>query len=191
MARQPRSGEPTDAGRHVLVGRIGAAHGVRGDVKLWSFTEDPAAIAGYGPFTDVAGARTFEIAHLRPAKDFFVARFKGLEDRTAAEALCNTDLYVPRERLPAPQDDDEFYMADLVGLAAVDAAGATVGTVVAVQNFGAGDLLELRHPSRNVTAYLPFSRAFVPKVDVAGGRIEIAAPADLFETPARPPGEPV
>src|SRR5271168_4456854 len=122
-------------GTRVCLGQIGAAHGVRGEVRLRSFTADPGAILNYGPLQSEDG-RVFEIETLRPAKDHFVARFSGIADRDAAERLANIKLYVPRERLPAPTEPDEFYHADLVGLAVVDPSGQKLGTVVAVHNFG-------------------------------------------------------
>jgi 16S rRNA processing protein RimM len=149
---------------------------VRGEVRLWSFTAEPAAVAGYGPF-ETADGRAIEIEALRPAKDFFVARLKGVADRDAAEKLRNVELFVPRERLPATAEADEFYHADLIGLAVVDAAGAALGSVVAVHNFGAGDLIEVRHTGRNDTVMLPFTQAAVPAIDLAGGRIVVSPEA--------------
>jgi 16S rRNA processing protein RimM len=128
--------------QRICVGRIGAAHGTRGEVKLWSFTADPLAVADYGPLESEDGKRKFEIEALRPAKDFLVARFAGIADRSAAEELRNLDLYVARARLPPPEPD-EYYHADLIGLPVMDAAGASLGTVAAIHNFGAGDLIEL------------------------------------------------
>ncbi len=162
--------------QRICVARLGAAHGVRGEVKLWSFTADPAAVADYGPF-ETADGRVVEIEALRPAKEFFVARLKGVADRNAAERLRNAELFVPRERLPAPEDSDEFYHADLIGLAVVDAGGAALGTVRARHNFGAGDLIEVRRADSRDTVMLPFTQAAVPEIDVAGGRIVVAAEA--------------
>jgi 16S rRNA processing protein RimM len=167
--------------QRICVARLGAAHGVRGEVKLWSFTADPAAVADYGPF-DTADGRVVEIEALRPAKDFFVARLKGVADRTAAERLRNVELFVPRERLPAPADGDEFYHADLIGLAVVDADGAALGSVVALHNFGAGDIIEVRRAEARDTVMLPFTQAAVPVIDVAAGRIVVAVEA--FEAAA-------
>lgn len=166
------------AGR-VCVGRIGAAHGTRGEVKLWSFTADPMAIADYGALENEDGTRSFEIETLRPGKGFLVARFAGVADRTAAEQLRNLDLYVARDRLPAP-GPDEFYHADLIGLAVVDRQGASLGTVSAVHNFGAGDLLEVRPARGGMTVMLPFTEAVVPEVDIAGGRLLVDPPAGTF-----------
>jgi 16S rRNA processing protein RimM len=167
-------------GVRVCLGQIGAAHGVRGEVRLHSFTSDPAAIADYGPLETEDG-RVLEIEKLRPAKDHFVARLSGIRDRDAASALTNTKLYVPRERLPRTQDPDEFYHADLIGLAAVDRAGKTLGTVVAIHNFGAGDLLEIRPAAGGPDVLVPFTRETVPEVDVEGGRLTLIPPEGLFE----------
>jgi 16S rRNA processing protein RimM len=167
--------------QRVCVGRLGAAHGVRGEVRLWSFTAEPAAVVDYGPF-ETADGRAIEIETLRPAKDFFVARLKGIADRNAAEALRNVELFVPRARLPAPADDDEFYHADLIGLAVVDAAGAPLGSVVAMHNFGAGDIVEIRRPDASDTVMLPFTQDAVPQIDMAGRRIVVAKEA--FESAA-------
>jgi 16S rRNA processing protein RimM len=174
------------ADQRICVARIGAPHGVRGEVKFWSFTADPAAIVNYGPFTNENGTVSFEIEAIRPAKDFFVARIKGITDRNAAERLRNVDLYVPRERLPEPEDEGEFYHADLIGLEVVDRRGVARGAVVAVHNFGAGDLIEVRLPDRSDTVMIPFTQAAVPVVDIPGGRIVVDPPdgLSLVEAPS-------
>jgi 16S rRNA processing protein RimM len=171
---------PSSADQRVCVGRIGAAHGTRGEVRLWSFTADPMAIADYGALATADGTRTFTIETLRPAKDFLVARLAGIMDRTAAENLCNLDLYIARELLPEPVDADEFYHADLIGLAAVATDGRVLGNVVAVHNFGASDLIEVRPTQGGMTVMLPFTDAIVPIVDVAGGRIVVDPPEGAF-----------
>ena len=160
----------------VCLGQIGAAHGVRGEVRLHSFTADPQAIAGYGSLESDDG-RIFEIESLRPAKNHLVARLAGITSRSAAEQLTNIKLYVPRERLPAPVEADEFYHADLIGLAVVDRAGQRLGTVVAIHNFGAGDLIEVRQAEGEPTQMLPFDEATVPEVDLAAGRLVVELPA--------------
>jgi 16S rRNA processing protein RimM len=160
----------------VCVAQIGAAHGIRGEVRLRSFTQQPAAVTSYGSLESEDGERHFEIETLRPAKDGFVARLKGVADRDAAEQLTNIKLYVPRDRLPPVEDDNTFYHADLVGLAAVTAAGEAFGTVRAIHNFGAGDLVEIEQPGGD-TMLLPFTEAAVPTVDIAGGRIVVVPPA--------------
>jgi 16S rRNA processing protein RimM len=163
------------AGARICLGQIGAAHGVGGEVRLRSFTAEPAAIADYGPLQTEDG-RVLQIEALRPAKDHFIARLSGVRDRDAASALASTKLYVPRERLPEPQAPGEFYHADLVGLAVFDRAGAKVGTVVAIHNFGAGDLIEVQEAAGGRTQLVPFDEATVPVVDIAAGRIVVALP---------------
>jgi 16S rRNA processing protein RimM len=162
----------------VLVAQIGAAHGLRGEVRLWSFTEDPMAVKDYGALLSEDGAQSFEIEALRPAKDFLVARFAGIADRNAAERLRNMKLYVPRERMRAP-DADEFYHADLIGLIAVGTDGRPLGKVVAIHNFGAGDLIEVQ-PEGGAAVMLPFTRAHVPTIDVMGGHVVIDPPEGTF-----------
>jgi 16S rRNA processing protein RimM len=161
----------------VCVGRIGAAHGVRGAVKLWTFTEDPLAVQSYGPLMTKDGARAFEIANVREAKDHLVATFKGIATRNDAEKLNGIELYVPREKLPAT-NDDEYYHADLIGLAAVNAADEPLGRVVGIHNFGAGDIIEIQ-PAKGATLLLPFTNAVVPTVDIAGGRVVIELPQEI------------
>ena len=162
----------------VCVARIGAAHGVRGAVKLWTFTEDPLAVQNYGPLVTKDGARQFEIANLRAAKDHLVATFKGIATRNDAEKLNGTELYVARETLPATEND-EYYHADLIGLAAVNAANEPLGRVVAIHNFGAGDIIEIAPPKGGATMLLPFTNAVVPTVDIAGGRVVIELPQEI------------
>ena len=161
----------------VLVARIGAPHGVKGEVRLFVFTEDPGAVLDFDPLTDAAGRRTFRITALRAAKDHFVARIDGIADRDAAEALTNVDLFVPRAALPEPEDAETFYHADLIGLSVEDDAGARIGTVVALHDFGAGDILEYAPTLAGVkarTLMVPFSRDAVPVVDLMARRVVIA-----------------
>ena len=162
----------------ICVARIGAAHGVRGEVKLWSFTEDPAAVAHYGPLETQDGTRCFEIEALRAAKDHFVARIAGVSDRDAAEKLRNIELYIPRARLPKIEEADTFYHADLVGLDAVTPDGARVGTVHALHNFGAGDIIEIAPAGGGDPLMLPFNETTVPKIDVAARQIVVVPPAE-------------
>lgn len=163
----------------VLVGRIGAAHGVRGEVRLVSYTEDPKAIADRGPLSDADSHRHFEIAALRTLKDnLLVARFAGIATREAAEALNNTDLYVPRAALPAAAQD-EFYHADLVGLAAIDSVGTEIGQVLGILNFGGGDILEIAPAGGGETMLLPFTRACVPAIDLAASSLVINLPDEV------------
>jgi 16S rRNA processing protein RimM len=161
----------------ICVARIGAAHGVRGAVKLWTFTEDPLAVMHYGPLATKDGARQFEVTHVREAKDHLVATLKGITTREEAERLNGVELYVAREKLPAT-GEDEYYHADLIGLAAVTTANESLGRVVAIHNFGAGDIIEIA-PPEGATMMLPFSNAVVPTVDVAGGRVVIELPVEI------------
>jgi 16S rRNA processing protein RimM len=163
-------------GGRVCLGQIGAAHGVLGEVRLRSFTADPGAIADYGPLETEDG-RVIEIESLRPAKDHFVARLSGVADRIAAERLANIKLFVPRDRLPEPEEANEFYHADLVGLTVLDRSGQKLGAVVAVHNFGAGDLIEVRLDASVKTELVPFDEIHVPTVDIAAGKIVIDPPA--------------
>jgi 16S rRNA processing protein RimM len=144
---------------------------------LRSFTEDPQAVTSYGTLESEDGARTFEIESLRPAKDHFVARLKGIADRDAAEKLTNLKLYVPRDRLPPTGDADTFYQSDLIGLAAVTKDGKALGTVKAIHNFGAGDIVEIAPPEGGEPLMVPFTVDAVPAVDIEGKRIVVAPPA--------------
>ena len=160
----------------ICVARIGAAHGVRGAVKLWTFTEDPFAVKQYGPLATKDGTRRFEVAEARQARDHLVATFKGVATREEAERLNGIELYVARDQLPAT-DDGEYYHADLIGLAAVTATGEPIGRVLAIHNFGAGDIIEIA-PPHGVTLLLPFTDAVVPTVDIPGGRVVIELPEE-------------
>ena len=162
----------------ICVARIGAAHGVRGEVKLWSFTEEPAAVANYGPLETQDGTRCFEIETMRAAKDHFVARIAGVNDRDAAEKLRNIELYIPRARLPKIEEADTFYHADLVGLDAITPDGARVGTVHALHNFGAGDIIEIAPAEGGDPLMLPFNETTVPKIDVAARQVVVVPPVE-------------
>ncbi|HSG95378.1 MAG TPA: ribosome maturation factor RimM [Afifellaceae bacterium] len=162
----------------ILVARIGAPHGVNGAVRVKAFTEEAVAVGDYGPLVSKDG-RIFEITDMRPDKTVVIIGFAGVDDRDAAQALNGTELYVARSALPASDDADEFYHADLIGLAAVTSDGETLGTVVAVQDFGAGDILEIEKTTNGQTLLLPFTRAVVPEVDLAGGRIVVVPPAEV------------
>lgn len=159
-----------------MVGEIGRPHGVRGLVRLRAFTEDPAAIAAYSPLTDEAGARRFAIT----LKGGDIAAVEGITDRDAAQRLTGTKLYVERDRLPPP-DDEEFYLVDLIGLAAVTEGGDALGTVRAVEDHGAGAFLIIAGAGRE--HLLPFTRAVVPVVDIAGGRVTVVPPGEVLVRP--------
>ncbi len=168
------------AGARIRVGEIAGAHGVRGLVRLRSFTEDPAAVVSYGPLEDEGGRRKFAVRLQSAVKGMWIAHIDGVDSREAAEALRGTGLFIDRALLPEPEEE-EFYHADLIGLRAEGLDGAVVGTVLAVHDFGAGTMLELRLAA-GATAMLPFTRAAVPVVDVAGGRVVIDPP-DEIEAP--------
>ena len=161
----------------ICVARIGAAHGVRGAVKLWTFTEDPLAVKRYGLLVTKDGARQFEVTHARAAKGHLVATLKGIATREEAERLNGLELYVAREKLPAT-GEDEYYHADLIGLDAVTPANEPLGRVIAIHNFGAGDIIEIAPPN-GATMLLPFTNAVVPSVDLAGGRVVIELPQEI------------
>lgn len=170
---------PTDGReQRVCVAQIGAAHGLRGGVHLRSFTQDPQAFTQYGALETEDGSRRLEIDSVKPSKDGFTVRFVGVTRREQAEALRNINLYVDRDRLPAP-DDGEFYFADLIGLAAVTPQGETLGEVIALHNFGAGDIIELKLASDGTTTMLLFDKATVPEVNIAGGTIVVVMPEEI------------
>ncbi|MCJ2014896.1 ribosome maturation factor RimM [Methylobacterium sp. J-076] len=176
----------------VLMGEFGRAHGLNGEVRLKSHTADPQGIAGYGPLMTADG-RALTLAEVRPAAgsspDMLIARVQGVSGRTAAEALNRLAVYVPRSRLGSAEEADEFFTTDLIGVTAVDAAGTVVATVVAVPNYGGGDLLELRPAAGGATALLPFTKAFVPSLNLDARRIVVALPEDLFEAPGPKPAD--
>ncbi len=173
---------PQTPSDRVLVARIGAAHGIRGEVRVKAFTADPADIAAYGPL-EAPNGRRFEVAGLRPAAgtspDMLVVRLKGVTDRNTAETLNGLELSIPRDRLP-PADEDEYYHADLIGLAATTTGGEPLGVVIGVHNYGAGDLIEIA-PRRGDTLLVPFTRAIVPVVDIAAGTVTVDPPPGLIE----------
>jgi len=160
----------------ICVGAIGGSFGVQGEVRLKSFCAEPEAIADYGPLSTEDGARSFTVRITRPIKNGFAARLGGVATKEEADALKGVRLYAPRDRLPA-LPDDEYYHADLIGLAVFDTGGVEIGKVQAVHNHGADDLLEVRLAGSSRTALLPFTLAAVPTVDLASGRI-IADPPD-------------
>lgn len=158
----------------VCVGVISGAHGVRGEVKVAAFTEVPNGLTAYGPLEDKAGKRTFDLKIVRVTQKHVIARIKGVTERDAAGLLRGTELYVARDRLPEPEDGT-WYFSDLEGLSALGPDGALVGRVASVQNYGAGDLLEIEPEAGGVTLLIPFTREHVPDVDVKGGRIILSS----------------
>ena len=173
------------------MGEFGRAHGLKGEVRLKSHTGDPQAIARYRPLI-ASNGKTYSLKSVRPAPggapDLLIAVVDGVTTREASEALNRVQLFVERDKLPPPEEEDEFLLADLIGLTVQTEAGEIIGTVVAVPNYGGGDLLEIASVPSGPTALLPFTKAFVPVVDIAGRRIVAAPPDDLFE-PAKPKPE--
>lgn len=177
----------------LLMGAILGAHGIKGEVKVKSFAAKPSDIGGYGSLSDAKEKRRFDLSIVGTSdatRGILIARIAGIADRNAAEALKGTELYVARESLPKLTDTDEFYFADLVGLQAVDESGKVFGRVVSVDNYGAGDLL-LVSPDGGADAddsfVVPFTKAFVPVVDVVAGKLVLNLPADFFEIPEQEP----
>lgn len=160
--------------RRICIGRFTSPHGVNGEIKLHSYTEDPAAIADYGPLSNEGGTRTFTLTGLRPSNKGFIASVEGVGSREAAEALRNLALYIPRERLPEP-DAGEYYVEDLAGMEARSPGGKPMGTVVRCVNYGAGDILEIRRPD-GATDLHPFTADTVPEVHLDAGFLVLALP---------------
>jgi 16S rRNA processing protein RimM len=171
----------------VLMAVIGAAHGIKGEMRVKTFTGEPQALGDYSTLFARDG-RAFEIIALRPQGNMVVAKFRGVDDRNAAEALTGTELFVERAVLPADLEDEEFYHADLIGMDAVDEQGERLGKVTAVQNYGAGDILEIKGPGVRGATLIPFTRAAVPSVDLAIRTIRVdRAAAGLIEEEQAPP----
>src|SRR3954452_10046310 len=177
--------------KRVCVGVVTGAHGVRGAVRLKSFTAEPENIASYGPLEDESGTRRFALRVVGSAKGVLIAAISGIDDRDRAEALRGLRLYLPRSALP-PTEEEEYYHADLIGLVAVRSDGTAIGTVRAVHDFGAGDTLEIER-SQGQPVLVPFTRAVVPIVDLDAGRLVLDPPPGLLEPdkedPPPPPGE--
>ena len=176
-------------GERILLGRIVAAHGIRGDVLVRAYTDAAEAIGSYGALTDAEGRGSFKLRVVRVTAKGVVARVAGVSDRNGAEALAGTDLYVARAQLPAAEDG-AFYHADLIGLVAVAPDGAEVGRIVGVHNFGAGDLIEVALGGSRRTELIPFTAEFVPEIDLARriAVVELPMPADDDEAPPRDGG---
>lgn len=161
----------------ICVAKVGAAHGVRGEVRLWPFTEDPMSVIDYGSLSTKDGARQFEVVRARIAKDHLVAVIKGITTREDAERINGLELYIDRDKLPETEEG-EYYHADLIGLRALDLAGTEIGKVLAIHNFGAGDIIEIA-PLQGATWLLPFSNEVVPTVDLASGHVVIVKPQEI------------
>ena len=184
------------AEQRVCLGVITSAHGVRGQVRIKSFTETPEDLVAYGALSDESGAQTYAVTLTGRSKGTLLAKIDGVTDRDQAEALRGTKLFVAREALPALADQDEFYHADLIGLAAEDTAGRPLGRVRAVHNYGGGDMIELTGPQApqpgdgpSGSRLLPFTKAVVPLVDLAAGRLVVDPPQETAAEAPRKPGE--
>jgi 16S rRNA processing protein RimM len=170
--------------RLVLLGVFGAAQGVRGEVRVKSYTANAKALGAYGALTDKAGVRRFAFQTLRPLRDdMLAARLDGVSTREAAEKLNGVEIFARRDQLPPP-DEDEFYYDDLVGLTAMTPEGAVVGRVVALRNFGAGDILEIAPAGGGETRLLPFTKTVARDIDFAGGRIVLEPPEEIDGEPS-------
>lgn len=164
----------------ICVGAVAGAFGVRGEVRLKSFCARAEDIASYGPLWSEDGARSFSVTLTRPVSGGLAARLSGVNSKEAADALRGVQLFADRAALPG-LPDDEYYHADLIGLIVQDTGGAELGRVLAVHDHGAGDLLEISAPGLKGSVLLPFTRAIVPTVDIAAGRIVADPPEGLFE----------
>ena len=171
-------GQSSDSGRRLLMGRIGAAHGIRGEVRVQSFTEDPMALLGYGPFETNRPGLKITILSARATTNVQVARLDGVTSREAAEKLNGVELLVDRSLLPDPEDEEDYYHADLLGLRAQLEDGTVLGQVTAIPNYGAGDILEVRDTRSGDTYLYPFTRTVVPQVRVSDGYLVIAPPTE-------------
>ncbi len=169
------AGAATD--ERVCLGAIIGAHGVKGTVRIKSFTEDPENVAAYGAVSDEAGARSFTLLPIGSSRGAILARIEGIDGRAAAEALAGTRLYVPRSALPAP-DDEEYYHADLLGLRAVTSDGEALGSVKSVHAIGETDVLEIDRGAELPSLLIPFTRADVPEVDLKAGRVVVEVPVE-------------
>jgi 16S rRNA processing protein RimM len=164
--------------KKLLMGRIGAAHGIKGEVRIQSFTDEPLALLDYGPLTTNKPGLVIEIETARATTNVLVARLKGVTTRDAAEKLNGVELFVDRAKLPPPDEDDDFYHADLIGLDARLGDGSVIGQVTAIPNFGASDLIEVRNARTGDTFLYPFTKAVVPEIRLAEGYLVIEVPIE-------------
>jgi len=170
----------------IFLGQIGAAHGIKGQVRIATHTQDPEAIGSYGPLDTDRPGLTITLTKVRLQKNVIVAHIKGVSDRTAAEQLNGVSLFIDRSKLPDTEDEDDFYHADLIGLDARLDSGVVIGKVSAVLNFGAGDLIEVRDPQSGDTYLYPFTKAVVPVIEIAEGYLTIVVPLDAPEGEEEP-----
>jgi 16S rRNA processing protein RimM len=170
----------TRAPRLILVGRVVGVFGVRGDLRIAAFTAEPGALLGYRDLKRADGAPALTLVSGRLDKGGLVAHARGVDTRDQAEALKGLELYIEREALPAA-DEDEFYLADLIGLETRDPAGALIGRIKAVENFGAGDLLEIQPSDGGSSWWLPFTHDTVPEVRIEEGWVAVVRPVEIDE----------
>lgn len=176
----------TNKNDKILLGQIGAAHGIKGHVRISAHTQDPLAIGTYGPLDTDRPGLTVTLSKLRLHKTVVVAQIKGVADRNAAEALNGVNLFIDRSKLPEIEDEDDFYHTDLIGLEARLDTGVTIGQVSALPNFGGGDLIEIRDPQSGDTYLYPFTKAVVPQVNIAEGYLTIVVPIEVDEGEEEP-----
>jgi 16S rRNA processing protein RimM len=167
----------------ILVGRVAGAFGVRGEVRITTFTADPLGLTDYGPLFRKDGSAGLTIVSARAAKGGVIARTREIATPEEADRLRGLELFVPREALPEPDDEDEFYLTDLVGLTAVDPAGTLLGKVISVENYGAGDLIEVKPAGGGQTWLIEFTRENAPTVSIKDGRIVLVRPTETEATP--------
>lgn len=177
LRAEDRGGGDARNAKKILLGAVAGAHGVRGEVRLKTFTADPKAIGKYGPVDDESGTRSFKVKVRGQVRGLVIAKIDGIDDRNAAEAVKGLRLYVGRDRLPKPRKG-EWYHADLIGLRAERSDGTALGRVKSVANYGAGDILEVERDG-GATVFLPFTKKVVPEVDVEAGRIVVEPPAEV------------
>ncbi len=170
----------TTDSRLILVGQVGGGFGVRGEVRLTAFTADPLALTAYGPLLRADGTVGLTLTSTRPDKNGVVGRAKEITTKEQADALRGLKLHVPRDRFPEP-DEDEFYLADLLGVQVRDTSGAVMGTVKSVQNFGADDMLEIAPSAGGPTWYLPFTKEATPELHLADGWLMAVPPTEVGE----------
>lgn len=164
----------------ILMAEIVGVHGVKGMLKLKVFGDAPDKLMAYTPLCDASGKKAFTFLTFQPHGNIYLASLEGVTDRTAAEKLRGTKLYVPRAALPRIKDKNTYYHVDLIGLTAKDATGATIGTIIQVANFGAGDLLEIK-PPKGASYYVPFTKTVVPEVDIEGREATVIVPQGLLD----------
>ncbi|KZK87056.1 Ribosome maturation factor RimM [Pseudovibrio sp. Ad13] len=170
----------------ILMAQIGAAHGIRGEVRVKPFGDDPLSFGDYGKLESADGSRKFKVKKARIQKTVVVTKFEGVNTRNEAEVLNGMKLYIAREKLPETEDEDEFYHTDLIGLKAIDENGEAIGTVLALLNFGAGDLIEVAPKSGNSLMF-PFTKAVVPTIDLKEGYVEVHAPEGFYDEGEKEP----